>query len=558
MCNATIKTEVITSPGHSYSMTIVNRDCGNNGKKVYTCGTCEHSYYEEIPSISLSFRNTSTSSSTVNGYGSYSKGYAVTVTGGYGTILLKYELYTSATATNPTSTIDFTTDTATSVSFRGYSNAIDNYVYKIIAKDEAGNISIYRFSLKDESLISYEQKGEVEHTFSDWSVTKESTCSEYGEKQSTCSVCNNVITDVVEKKPHTTVVDEAVPSNCLQTGLTEGSHCSVCETVIVPQNETPSGEHSYENKICICGRDVTEDAIATYDLSKNQDGTIMGYLTNTNNGQKLYILGNGAIKNYGSSQAGGSPFYQNKTLTEVYIGDGITSIGDCLFWYCTKLKAVNIPEGVTYIGSYSFVYCSLKTISLPEGLLTISNNAFDGNSISNTIFPKSLQTIGKSAFSSCNMTKIHIPENVSYIGERAFSFNIDLYEITVAENNSKYHSNGNCIIDTSSKTLVVGCKNSTIPSDGSVVSIGATAFAGTRLEKLIIPDTITTIGYLAFASCSFTTVVIPASVSRIGYNAFYLCKSLTIYCEATSKPTNWDNKWDDTGYSTTVIWGYTE
>ena len=561
-CNETLVAQTNIPASHNYSIVVVNKDCGNNAKKISTCNNCGRSYNEEINPISLSFRNTSTSSATINGYGSYSKGYAVTVNGGYGTILLKYELYTSATATNPTSTIDFTTDTAISVSFRGYANAIDNYVYKITAKDAAGNISIYRFSLKDESLINYVHKGEVEHTFSDWSVTKESTCSEYGEKQSTCSVCNNVVTDIVEKKPHTTVVDKAVPSNCLQTGLTEGSHCSVCETVIVAQTETPSGEHSYENKKCICGRDVTEDAIATYDLSNNQDGTIVGYLTNTNNGQKLYILGSGAIKKYSNSGASVTPFKQNKNITEVYIDDNITSIGDYLFYFCEKLRVANIPQNTTYIGSGSFMWCSLSNIAFPEGLKKIGYGAFDNNNLSNIVLPETLEYIGAEAFNLCNLTTIHIPKNVSYIGQDAFSYN-NLCEISVDESNPTYHSVNNCIVVTSTKTLIVGCKNSTIPSDGSVTCIGAYAFAGSRLSSVIIPNSITKIESYAFSACDFTTVIIPSSVISIDYSAFYGCDSLTtIYCEASDKPSSWSNDWNKVDafpdkYAT-VIWGYKE
>ena len=559
VCNEIFVAQETIEARHNYVATIVNRDCGNNAKKVYTCADCHHSYNEEIDSIGLEFNLTSVSSATMNGYGRYQKYYEITTIGGYGIILLKYELFINETDIYPTSIVDFTSETSVTVSFTGYADAIDNYVYKITAKDEAGNISIYRFSLKDESLINYEHKGEIEHTFSDWSVTKESTCSEYGEKQSVCSVCNNTITDIVEKKPHTVAVDEAIPSNCMQTGLTEGSHCAVCETVIVAQTETPAGEHSYENKICICGRDVSDEAIATYDLSKNQDGSIIAYLTNTNSGQKVYILGNGEMKNYLNYGTNVSPFKENKSIIEIYIGEGITSISDYLFYFCSKLKTVNIPQSVTYIGSGSFLYCTLTVITLPNNLKKIGSSAFAGNyTLTNIVFPESLEYIGEGAFTNCNMTSIYIPKNVSYIGKEAFSFNIGLSQITVDENNSIYHSDNNCIIHTSTKTLAVGCKNSIIPSDGSVIYIGAYAFSGSKLTNLIIPSSIVKIGEFAFSACSMTEVVIPISVKTIGSSAFYLCKALTIYCEASSKPSDWNNKWDDTYYSATVVWGYTE
>ena len=53
---------------------------------------------------------------------------------------------------------------------------------------------------------------------------------------------------------HTEVVDPAVDATCTTTGLTEGKHCSVCNEVLVEQQETPVTEHSYdEDGVCGCG-----------------------------------------------------------------------------------------------------------------------------------------------------------------------------------------------------------------------------------------------------------------------------------------------------------------
>jgi uncharacterized protein with PIN domain len=40
------------------------------------------------------------------------------------------------------------------------------------------------------------------------------------------------------------VKDKAVAATCTQTGLTEGSHCEVCEAVLVQQEETPKTDHN--------------------------------------------------------------------------------------------------------------------------------------------------------------------------------------------------------------------------------------------------------------------------------------------------------------------------
>ena len=43
---------------------------------------------------------------------------------------------------------------------------------------------------------------------------------------------------------HTVVTDEAVAPTCTEPGLTEGSHCSVCNTVITAQEEVPAKGHA--------------------------------------------------------------------------------------------------------------------------------------------------------------------------------------------------------------------------------------------------------------------------------------------------------------------------
>ncbi len=67
-----------------------------------------------------------------------------------------------------------------------------------------------------------------------------------------CSVCQKYFSNVaatveisleatiIHAPGHTIVVDEAVAPDYEHSGLTEGSHCSVCDTVIVPQSTVPA------------------------------------------------------------------------------------------------------------------------------------------------------------------------------------------------------------------------------------------------------------------------------------------------------------------------------
>ena len=49
---------------------------------------------------------------------------------------------------------------------------------------------------------------------------------------------------IIPAKGHTEVVDPAVPATCTETGLTEGKHCSVCNTVLVAQDVVPAKGHT--------------------------------------------------------------------------------------------------------------------------------------------------------------------------------------------------------------------------------------------------------------------------------------------------------------------------
>ena len=89
-----------------------------------------------------------------------------------------------------------------------------------------------------------------------------------------------------------------------------------------------------------------------------------------------------------------------------------------------------------------------------------------------------------------------------------------------------YYSVNNCIIGTDaneydSKTLVVGCISSVIPSDGSVTTIGDEAFLNCiGLDTLDIPEGVTTIAYAAFKYCELKSIIIPASMTKIGADVF--------------------------------------
>ena len=224
-------------------------------------------------------------------------------------------------------------------------------------------------------------------------------------------------------------------------------------------------------------------------------------------------------------------FYGCRSLASINIPDIVTSIGGFAFRYCISLASITIGGSVTSIGSYAFSVCrSLESIVIPESVTHIGFHAFyKCSSLTSVTISDSVTSIADNAFRGCSsLTSITIPDSVTSIGEGAFEGCDSLASIVVEEGNAVYHSERNCLIKTNRKTLIAGCKNSVIPSDGSVTSIGDWAFSScSSLTSINIPDSVTSIGSHAFYDCdSLTSITIPESVTNIGNGAFGGCGSL--------------------------------
>ena len=91
------------------------------------------------------------------------------------------------------------------------------------------------------------------HSYDVGVVTKKATCTEAGQMTYICSKCGAQTYEDIQASGHTEVKDPAVAATCEESGLTEGSHCSVCGTVIVAQTEIQALGHT-------AGESVIENA----------------------------------------------------------------------------------------------------------------------------------------------------------------------------------------------------------------------------------------------------------------------------------------------------------
>ncbi len=321
--------------------------------------------------------------------------------------------------------------------------------------------------------------------------------------------------------------------------------------------------------------ETTEDGFF-YSLSEDEtEITITGYT-----GTASEITVPSKINNIPVTAIGSLAFANNTDITSVKLPDTVTSIGDCAFQLCTKLSEITLGSGLKIIEPWAFRETAFSEISFPEGLEMIDAYAFYDSAVESVQLPASLKYLGSGVFGACPVmsvsvssdnadyysknncvltksdntlvmatldfeipaectaladyafwglaiTSLHIPENVKSFGSNTFMDCDELTTITVSEDNTVYYSEGNCIMDKSSKALLFGCAASTIPSD--CTEIADWAFKGNlNLKKISIPASVKKIGYVAFCDClNLDEVVFESGVETIGDRAFYCCSKLT-------------------------------
>ena len=90
----------------------------------------------------------------------------------------------------------------------------------------------------------------------------------------------------------------------------------------------------------------------------------------------LTITGTGKMKDWKYNY---SPWYAYKSVKQVIIGDGVTTIGSSAFSGCSSLTSVTIGNSVTEIGGYAFSGCSsLTSLTIPNSVTDIGSSAFSG------------------------------------------------------------------------------------------------------------------------------------------------------------------------------------
>ena len=351
-----------------------------------------------------------------------------------------------------------------------------------------------------------------------------------------------------------------IPKTVTSIGISAFEECTKLKTVTFEEGSglTSIGSFAFYNCYYLTKIDVPA-TVTTFGTSVFYQCRNLSSITVPFIGPNLNGSLNGTNYEFIGYFFGASTFSEHVKLvpsglkTVVITND--TNIGDHAFYGCSNLSSVTIPDSVVSIDSYAFCECSnILSVTIPDSVESIGESAFERCSkLKSIVIGDSVTSIGESAFSSCSaLESIVIPASVTYIGDNVLVSCKALTSITVESGNKVYKSVGNCLIGTSSKILIAGCKNSVIPTNGSVTSIGSYAFFGCDgLTSITIPSTVKSIEEYAFAYCGnlktliiysgvtsipkaafigckkLTTVSIPTSVTTIGEDAFYGCSGLT-------------------------------
>lgn len=209
------------------------------------------------------------------------------------------------------------------------------------------------------------------------------------------------------------------------------------------------------------------------------------------------------------------------------------------FWGCTNLSSVVLPETVKEIGVGAFAGCeSLSSIEIPASVSSIYNNAFGGTGLTSITFPEgssinfhegafvlcmSLSTVRfegaissygveSGVFEGCPITDLYFGKEFNYLGIIGSPYSgpnnlyyqlfmyygndlLDICTIEVSDQNSKYDSRDNCnaLIETATNSLILGCKNTTIPESVTCIASGSLTDID-PLTSFIVPATVTSIG----------------------------------------------------------------
>ena len=352
-CGATV-TETIAKLSHSYTTTVVAPTCTTDGYTLYKCSVCGTSYKDN------------TTKATGHSYGN--------------SVVTKQPTCTSEGTKTKTCTKCNATVTET------IPKTSHKYADTVVAPTcTTDGYTLHKCSVCGTSYKDNTTKA-TGHSYGNAVVTKQSTCTSEGTAIKTCTKCNATVTEKLPAKGHTAVTDKGYSATCTTAGKTDGSHCSVCNTVIKAQTVINATGH--KSSVWI----VDKAASIGVKGSKHKECTICKKILET---AEIPALSRISISKASVTLSTSTYAYDGKAkkpgVTVKLNGKTLKNGTDYSVTYSNNTKVgtakVTIKGKGNYSGSVSKTY-SIKNNFKKATVSGISTKAFTGKNITQSITVK--------------------------------------------------------------------------------------------------------------------------------------------------------------------------
>ena len=352
-CNATV-TETIAKTSHKYADTVVAPTCTTDGYTLHKCSVCGTSYKDN------------TTKATGHSYGN--------------SVVTKQPTCTAEGTAIKTCTKCNATVTET------IPKASHKYADTVVAPTCTTNgYTLHKCSVCGTSYKDSTTKA-TGHSYGNSVVTKQPTCTSEGTAIKTCTKCNATVTEKLPAKGHTAVTDKGYPATCTTAGKTDGSHCSVCNTVIKVQTVINATGHKSSGWI------VDKAASIGVKGSKHKECTVCKKVLET---AEIPALSRISISKASVTLSTSTYAYDGKAKTPSVTvkvgGKTLKNDTDYTVSYSNNTKVgtakVTITGKGNYTGSVSKTY-SIKNNFKKATISGISNKSYTGKNITQSITVK--------------------------------------------------------------------------------------------------------------------------------------------------------------------------
>ena len=257
-------------------------------------------------------------------------------------------------------------------------------------------------------------------------ITAPATCEVKGQTTYTGSAYENeaftaqtrTLTDI-DALGHIPVTDDAVEATCTKTGLTEGSHCSVCKKILKAQEVLPLVDHQYAIFDAVPA--TCEETGLTSHVECTECGNILIASTTIPAlghewGEPTYIWSKDNTEITATARCTRDEHHtiiEDVDAYRIAITSPTETDPGSYIWrsnlFDNSLFAIQETEGgsIPALGKMNVMY-------LPSFLTTIETESFDNVAVEAIILPNTLTTIEPKAFTNCkNLKYIKVPAGLT-------------------------------------------------------------------------------------------------------------------------------------------------